>query len=87
MRFANDPVRITDDSCSLKNFMMYANSESAQYPGCPRLYGCGEYEAEYPDEAQDFLLIDAGECPLRSIRQGVCQLLRSMQGSLSNLRR
>ncbi len=64
MRFANDPVRITDSKLLFGELhdVMPTTESPLNIQGALDFTDVGEYEAEYPYQApRNFLLIDAQE--------------------------
>ena len=88
MRFANDPVRITDSKLLFENFMMYANNESPlNIQGALDFTDVENMKLNIRMRAQDFLLIDAQEnARSEAFGKAYVNFLGSMQGSLSNLK-
>ena len=88
MRFANDPVRITDSKLLFENFMMYANNESPlNIQGALDFTDVENMKLNVRMRAQDFLLIDAKEnARSEAFGKAYVNFLGSMQGSLSNLK-
>ena len=88
MRFANDPVRITDSKLLFENFMMYANNESPlNIQGALDFTDVENMKLNIRMRAQDFLLIDAEEnARSEAFGKAYVNFLGSMQGSLSNLK-
>ena len=88
MRFANDPVRITDSKLLFENFMMYANNESPlNIQGALDFTDVENMKLNIRMRAQDFLLIDAQEnARSEAFGKAYVNFFGSMQGSLSNLK-
>jgi len=88
MRFANDPVRITDSKLLFENFMMYANNESPlNIQGDLDFTNVERMKLNVRMRAQDFLLIDAEEnARSEAFGKAYVNFFGSMQGSLSNLK-
>ena len=88
IRFANDPVRITDSKLLFENFMMYANNESPlNIQGALDFTDVENMKLNIRMRAQDFLLIDAEEnARSEAFGKAYVNFFGSMQGSLSNLK-
>lgn len=88
MRFANDPVRITDSKLLFENFMMYANNESPlNVQGSLDFTNVERMMLNVRMRAQNFLLIDAKEnARSEAFGKAYVNFFGSMQGPLSNLK-
>ena len=88
MRFANDPVRITDSKLLFENFMMYANNESPlNVQGSLDFANVERMMLDIRMRAQNFLLIDAKEnARSEAFGKAYVNFFGSMQGPLSNLK-
>ena len=88
MRFANDPVRITDSKLLFENFMMYANNESPlNVQGSLDFANVERMMLNIRMRAQNFLLIDAKEnARSEAFGKAYVNFFGSMQGPLSNLK-
>ncbi len=88
MRFANDPVRITDSKLLFENFMMYANNESPlNLQGSLDFADLSRMMLNVRMRAQNFLLIDAKEnARSEAFGKAYVNFMGTMQGEVSNLK-
>ena len=87
MRFADDPVRITDSKLLFENFMMYANNDSPlNIQGSLNFSNLSRMMLDVRMRAQNFLLVDAKEnARSEAYGKAYVNFFGSMRGALSDL--